>query len=85
MQPMTSKCGCEAWKEPLMGIQNKMMIQTAEPIDGAFTHSGGAKVEGGIGGRELQGFLGNLQEANPLWEETVQIDRVNKDHSIPTR
>ena len=34
------------------------------------------KVKGGIGGREPHGFLGNLQEAHPLWEETVWMDRM---------
>ena len=49
-----------------------------EPIDGAFTHKGGAKVKEGLGSRGPQGFLGTLWETHPLWEEAVQIDRVNK-------
>ena len=56
---MTLKSGCEAWRKPPMGSQNEM-IWTMKPINGAFTCSGGAKVKGGIGGREPQGFLGNL-------------------------
>ena len=48
---MTLKSGCEAWKEPLMGSQNKLTIWTVEPINGAFTCSGGANIEGGVGGR----------------------------------
>ena len=68
-----------------MGTQNEMTVWTTEPIDGAFTCSGGAKVEGGIGGRGPQGFLVNLQEAHPPWEETVQIDGVNEVCNIQTR
>ena len=52
-----------------MGNQNEMMIQTMDLIDRATTHSGRAKVEGGIDGREPHSFLGNLWEAHPLWEE----------------
>ena len=85
MWPMTSKSGCEAWREPLMGSQNEMMIWTAELINGTFTCSGGSKVKWAIGGRELQGFLGNLWEAHPLWKETVWIDRVNEVCNIQTR
>ena len=68
-----------------MGDQNEMTMWTAELIDRAFTCSGGAKVKGGIGGREPQGFLGNLWEANPLQEETVWIDTVNDVCGIQTR
>ena len=68
-----------------MESQNKMTIQTMDLIDRVTTHSGGAKVEGGIGGREPHSFTGNLQEDHPLQEETVQMDRVNKVHGIQTR
>ena len=56
-----------------------------EPIDGAITCSEGAKVKGDIGSKEPHGFLGNLLEVHPIWEETVWMDRVNKVHSIQTR
>ena len=59
-----------------MGSQNEIMTQTTELTNGASTHGGRAKDEGGIGGRDPQGILGNLQEAHPLWEETVQMHRV---------
>ena len=62
-----------------------MMIQTTDLIDGVTPHSRGAKVEGGIGGREFHGFPGNLQEAHPLWEEKVWMDIVNEVHTIQTR
>ena len=62
-----------------------MMIWTVELINRVSTHSGGSKVEGGIGGREPHGFQGNIQEAHPLWEETVQMDRVNEIHGIQTK
>ena len=62
-----------------------MMTQTTDLIDEATPHHGGAKVEGGKGGREPHSFPGNLPEAHPLWEETVQIDRVNEVHGIQTR
>ena len=42
-------------------------------------------VKGGIGSRKPHGFPGNLQEDHPLWEETVQMDRVNKVHGIQPR
>ena len=77
LQPMMSRSGCEAWKESLMGSQNGM-IWIAELINGVSSPSRGAKVKGGIGGREPHSFLGNLQEAHLLWEETVWMDRVNK-------
>ena len=35
--------------------------------------------------QRVQGFLGNHWEAHPLWEETVQIGRVNEVHNIQTR
>ena len=85
LQPMTLKSGCEAWREPPMESLNEMMIQTAGSIDGAFTCSEGVKAKGGIGGREPQGFLGNLWEAHPLQEERVWIDRLNKVCYIQTR
>ena len=62
-----------------------MTIQTMDLIDGVTTHSGGAKVKGGIGSREPHGFPGNLWEGHPFWEETVQMDRVNEVHGIQTR
>ena len=68
-----------------MGSQDGMTIWTAELIDKASICSGGAKGEGGVGGREPHGFLGNPQEAHPLWEETVWMDRVNEVCSIQTR
>ena len=68
-----------------MGSKNEMMIWTTEPIDAAFTHNWGAKVKGSIGGREPQGFLVTFQEAQPHWEEIVQIDRVNEVCNIQTR
>ena len=68
-----------------MGSQNKMTIWTTELIDGAFTCNRGAEVKGGISGREPQGCLGNLWEAHPLQEETVQIHRVNEVCNIQTR
>ena len=68
-----------------MGIQNRMMRWTMELIDIASTHSGGAKVKGGMGDREPHSILGNLQEAHPLWEETVQMDRVKIVCGIHTR
>ena len=68
-----------------MGSQNKMMIWTVELINREFTSSWGTKVKGGIGGREPQGFLGILQEAHLLWEETVPIDRVNEVPTIQPR
>ena len=68
-----------------MGSQNEMMIQTMELINRASTHSEGAEVKGGRGGREPHGFLGNLQEAHSHWEETVWLDRVNEVCSIQTR
>ena len=43
-----------------------MMIWTTEFINRAFTHNEGAEVEGGIGSREPQGSLGNLQENHLL-------------------
>ena len=43
------------------------------------------KVKGGKDGREPHSFPGNLQEAHPLWEETVQMDRANEAHGIQTR
>ena len=46
-----------------MGSQNEITIQTRDLIDGATTHRGGAKVKGGIGGREpttSQGTFGKL-------------------------
>ena len=49
-----------------MESQNEMTIWTTEPIDRAFTHSGGAEVKGDLGGREPPGFLGNLWESYPL-------------------
>ena len=54
-------------------------------IDGVTTHSGGAKIKGGIGGRQPHSLPGNLWEAHPLQEETVQMDRVNEVHGIHTR
>ena len=68
-----------------MGSQNEMMIWTTDLIDQVTTHSRGAKVKWGVGGREPHGFPGNLQEAHPIWEETVWMDRVNKAHGIQTR
>ena len=62
-----------------------MMVWTVELINRASTHSGEAEIGGGIGGREPQGSLGNLQEVHPLWEETVQMDRVNNVCGIQTR
>ena len=56
-----------------------------EQVMRAFICSGGTKVKGGIGTREPNSFQGNLQEAHPLWEETLQIDRVNKAHGVQTR
>ena len=56
-----------------------------KPIDGAFPYSRGTKVERVIGGREAQAFPGNLWEAYLLWEEIVQIDRVNEVCNIQTR
>ena len=63
-----------------MGSQNEMIIQTMDLTEGATTHSRGAKVIEGIGSREPYGFPGNLQEAHPLQEETV-----NAVHGIQTR
>ena len=68
-----------------MGSQNEMMIQTTELIEGAFTCHGGAKVKGGAEIKEPHSFLGNLQDAHPVCEETVQLDRVNEVHDIQTR
>ena len=62
-----------------------MVRWTTELIDIVSTHSGGDEIEGGIGGREPHGFLENLPEAHPLWEETVQMDRVNEVCGIHTR
>ena len=42
-------------------------------------------VEGGISGREPHGIPGNLWEAHPLWEEPVQMDKVNEVHGIQPR
>ena len=42
----------------------------------------GTEVIEDSGGREPQGFLGNLQEAQPLQEETVWVDRANKVYNI---
>ena len=68
-----------------MGSQNGMTIQTTEQVNGAVSCSGGAKVEGCIGGIEPHSFLGNLYEAPSFWKETVWMDRVNKVHDIQTR
>ena len=59
-----------------------MMTQTMDLIDGATPCSRGAEVKEGIGSREPCGFPGNLQEAHPLWGETVWMGRVNEVHSI---
>ena len=56
-----------------------------ELLNRASTHSGVAEVEGGIGSREPHSFQGNLQEAHPLREETVWMDRVNEVHGSHTR
>ena len=62
-----------------MGSQNEMMTQTTDLIEGATPLGRVAKVKGGKGSRGLHSFPGNLQEAHPLWEETVQMDRVYKE------
>ena len=59
-----------------------MTIWLMEPIEGAFTHSGGAEAKRGIGGRGSQGSLQNFWEAQLLQEEAVWIDRVNEHHNI---
>ena len=65
--------------------KNEMMIQTTDMTKGVTTHSGGTEVIEGIGGRDPQGFPGNLQEAHHHQEETVWMDRVNAVHCIQTR
>ena len=59
-----------------------MTIQTLDLINGVTTQRRRAEVKGDIGGREPHGFPENLWEAHPLQEETVQMDRVKKVHSI---
>ena len=59
-----------------------MTTQTTDMIDAATPHSGGAKVNGGIGSREPHGFTGSLWEAHPLWKEILWMDTVNKVHGI---
>ena len=61
-----------------MVSQNELMMQTMDLIVGATTCRGGAKVNGGVGGREPHDFPGSLWEAHPLQEETVQMEGVNK-------
>ena len=68
-----------------MGSQNGMTIQTMQQINRVVTCSRGAKVKGGISGREHHGFLGNPQKAPPLWEGTVWMDRVHEVCDIQTR
>ena len=62
-----------------------MMIQTPDLTKGPTTHSGGAEITEGVGGREPHSFLRNLQEAHHLQEETVWMDRMNVVHGIQTR
>ena len=62
-----------------------MMIQTMELVNRVTTCSRVAEVEGGIGCKESHSFQGNLQEAHPLWEETIWMDRVTKVHDSQTR
>ena len=68
-----------------MGSHNERTIQTTDLTKETTTHSEGAEVTEGVGGRESHGFPGNLQEAHPLQEETVWFDRVNAVQGIQTR
>ena len=62
-----------------------MTTQTTDLIGRVTPHSEGAEVEGGKDGRQPHSFPGNLWKAYHLWEETVQMDRVNEVHSFQTR
>ena len=61
-----------------MGNWNGRTLWTTELVDRVSTHSEEAKVKEDVGGKEPHGFQGNLQEVHPLWEETVQMDRVTE-------